>query len=98
MDKKKILHVGIIIVIAIFSYLCYYFIKQNNINHKIHQQEIKQFEIKKQVDSLRILNNYLETLNKKDGTAIKQIEKNIIKSDSLIDTYDFLQLQKLLSK
>jgi amino acid permease len=95
MDRKKILYTGIAIVIALFSYLCYCFIEKNN---KIQKEKLIQVEIKKQIDSLRILNNYLETLNKKDGTAIKDIEKNIIKNDSIINTLSLQQLQKLLSK
>lgn len=98
MYKKRIFHIGIVIVIALFSYLTYYFIKKNSINNKIQQEEVKQIEIKNNIDSLRILNNYLQILNTKDGTDIKQIEKSIIKNDSIISTYDFLQLQKLLSK
>jgi len=98
MDNKRILHIGIGIVIAIFLYFLYYSIKMENINNKIVKETIEQFEIKKEIDSLRILNNYLETLNKKDGTAINYIKKNIVKNDSIINTLTLQQLQKLLSK
>ena len=98
MDKKKILHIVIVIVIAVSTYSIYRYIKNNNIEKQLEKVKIEQKDIKRKVDSLRIINNYLEILNKKDGITVKQIKHNITKIDSIVDNSNLTELQKLLYK
>ena len=98
MDKKKILHILIVIVIAVSLYSIYRFIRNNKIEKELEKANIEQIEIKRKVDSLRIINNYLETLNRKDGVTVKQIKQNISKIDSIVDNSNLTELQKLLYK
>lgn len=98
MDKKTILHIGIVIIIAILSYFLVIKILQNNTEKKITKINVIKKEIINRVDSIKIINNYIDTLNKKDGVQVKQIKQNIIKSDSIIDNSSINELSKLLYK
>ena len=98
MDKKTILHIGIVIIIAILSYFLIIKILQNNTEKKITKINVIKKEIINRVDSIKIINNYIDTLNKKDGVQVKQIKQNIIKSDSIIDNSSINELSKLLYK
>lgn len=98
MNKKTILHIGIVIIIAILSYFLVIKILQNNTEKQITKIQVIKKEIINRVDSIKYINNYIDTINKRDGVQVKQIKQNIIKSDSIIDNFSINELSKLLYK
>lgn len=98
MNKKTILHIGIVIIIAILGYFLVIKILQNNTEKQITKIQVIKKDIINRVDSIKYINNYIDTLNKKDGVQVKQIKQNIIKNDSIIDNSSINELSKLLYK
>lgn len=98
MDKKKLLHLGIVIVIAIaLLYMIFTFIQKHK-EKQFNQLQQEQHTIELRVDSIRIINNYLDSLNKKDGVQVNQTKKNISDIDSIIANSSIRKLQDLLNK
>jgi len=98
MDSKNI-KIGIgFIIIALFVYIIFTIIKQNNIDKKLNKIETEQVTIVSNTDSLITVNKIIDSLNKIDGTGVKKVKENISKIDTIVNHSSLTELQKLLYK
>lgn len=96
MDNKNI-KIGIgLIIIALFSYIIFTIVKQNNIDKKLNKIETEQTKIVTKSDSLITVNKIIDSLNKIDGTDVKKVKENISKIDTVVNHSSLTELQKLL--
>ena len=98
MDNKNI-KIGIaFIVIAFLVYIITTTIRQNKLDNKIAKLELEQKTIIKTRDSLIIINNVIDSLNKQDEKDVNKIKKNITKIDTIVNNSSVYDLQRLLYK
>lgn len=96
MEKKTLLHIGIISVIAILIIFLIVKLVQNSNNSKLDKTLEQKIIIENKIDSIKIINYQIDSLNKKDGTKLENTKNNLSKIDTIVNNAGIYELAKLL--